>query len=78
MEDTSTHRAHPPDVHLVLSPVEAGQVLESLVSSLRAGAWAGDTRENMTALALFIRDYLCHPIEVPATSPDRLEARTAA
>jgi hypothetical protein len=78
MTDASTRRPLSGDVYLVLSADEAGHVLEALVRSLHAGAWAGDTLESMTALALFLRDYLSHPIEVPAMAPERSESRAAA
>jgi hypothetical protein len=76
MQDNYDHGINLGDVHLVLSVDEAGWVLESLVHSLQSAGWGGEAQENLTALTLFLRDYLRHPIEVPAISAH--SGRTAA
>jgi hypothetical protein len=54
------------EVHLIMTAEEAGHVLESIVTSLHSGAWNEETQETMTALALFLRDFLDHALHVPA------------
>jgi hypothetical protein len=66
------------DVYLVLSTEEAGLVLESLVHGLRCKAYADEPRDKLTALALFLRDFLQRPVDVPASTGSGSEARTAA
>jgi hypothetical protein len=66
------------DVYLVLSPDEAALVLELLVDTLQSERWPRESQEIMTALAMFLRDYLRHPVKVPPMAEDRSEAQAAA
>jgi hypothetical protein len=79
MKKRSPHPEQPGDIYLVLSAEEAELMVEALVSNLRSASWKEEPRAKMTALALFLRDYLGYQVHVPAMAAGPVaKSRSAA